>query len=158
MAADPEGRKRICMTDTTPHSNHPGSVRPSTGPFSIGATLPADPANVAIARSIAATVGSAIDFDVDTIADLRMAVDEMASILVTRAVDGSALQLSFIADDDLVTVTGTVAAAEPVGIDQAAFGWMVLSALVRDVTPQTSRDADGGTSLSITVTLVADRS
>lgn len=145
------------MTDATAHADQPGFVRPSTGPFSIAATLPADPANVAIARSVAATVGSAIDFDVDTIADLRMAVDEMASILITRAAGGSAIQLSFIAEDDLVTVTGTASAAEPGAIDQTAFGWAVLSALVRDITPETSRDADGRTTLSITLTLVADR-
>lgn len=126
-------------------------------PVTVSAVLPAALTHLSVARSLASTVGVALDFDVDTIADLRMAVDEMASLLVTHAPTDGVIRLDFVGLGDRIDVEGRVAVVGAAGIDTESFGWTVLTSLVvdisTDVTPGTADDA----SVRIRVAVVADR-
>lgn len=152
------------MTTASAHPGDPGSdgaatgyARSGAGPLSASVTVPADLVHLPVARSIAAAMGAALDFDLDTIADLRMAVDEMASILITRAAQGSDIVLSFSAAHDTIEVSGRVAANDPSPIDQETFGWAVLTALVREVWAAAEPDGDGRTSLLVKLEVAPDR-
>jgi serine/threonine-protein kinase RsbW len=53
----------------------------------IGAVL----TNLPIIRSLAASIAMRADFDLDSIADLRLAVDEACSTLITQGAPNAAL-------------------------------------------------------------------
>lgn len=123
----------------------------------VAVAVPANLTDLPVLRSIAATVGTTLDFDIDAIADLRMAVDEMASMLMTRARDGARLSVQFSAAGDRVDVRAVVAAMDGVPVDQDSFGWTVLTTLARDVTASASETEPGRPDLAIRLSVVADR-
>lgn len=152
------------MTTASAHPSDPGSdraevrvARGGAGPLTVSVTMPADLVHLSVARAIGASLGAALDFDLDTIADLRMAVDEMASILITRAAEGAEISLSFAAANDLIEVSGRVPADDPAPIDQETFGWAVLTALVREVWSAAEPADDGRTSLLVKLEIAPDR-
>ncbi len=105
-------------------------------------TIPADPARLPLLRSIAAAMAVSLDFDIDTMADLRMAVDELAATVVTRARPGSPVRVEFMTEGDAVAVSALASASDPDPIDEGSFGWMVLSTLSETVSG-TVEDRDG---------------
>ncbi|MGE0878609.1 MAG: ATP-binding protein [Acidimicrobiia bacterium] len=68
-------------------------------------TLPADTRLVRLARLVASGVAAAVNFDVDEVDDLRIAVDEMCTALIEGG-DGTPLRLRFVVGDDDVCVRG----------------------------------------------------
>jgi len=110
----------------------------------IEVTIPADPAGLPLLRSIAAALAVALDFDIDTMADLRMAVDELGATVVTRARAGSAVSCRFVAEGDAVTVSASATAAGDEPLDQTSFGWMVLTTLAESVTGTVHNLDEGG--------------
>lgn len=126
-------------------------------PLTVSVSVPPELTWLPAARGFAGTVGVALDFDIDTIADLRMAVDEMVSILITRAAAGGAVTLELLAEGDRIDVSGRVTVADAAPVDQTAFGWIVLTTLARDISTEIDTDAAGGATLHIRLTVVADR-
>jgi len=96
----------------------------------IGATL----TNLPIIRSLAASIAMRADFDLDSIADLKLAVDEACSTLITKAAPGSALGCCFTVAGDEIRFTVTVAAASGDAPDTSSFGWQVLTTLTDDAS------------------------
>jgi serine/threonine-protein kinase RsbW len=97
-------------------------------------TVPAASAWVVLVRTTAVAVCARLDYDVDTLEDVRLAVDEVASLLVADAVEGSDLvcELAPGADSSLaVTLSARTRSAGLPPPD--SFAWAVLSALVDDV-------------------------
>jgi serine/threonine-protein kinase RsbW len=116
------------------------------------ATVPADPARLPLLRSMAAALAVALDFDLDTMSDLRMAVDELASTVVTRARPGSPVTCTFDAVDAAVTVTALATPGTDEPIDRGSFGWMVLTTLASDVTAEVRTEGgDAELAMSLTV-------
>ena len=77
----------------------------------------------------AGTIAAQADFDLDTIADIRLAVDEAASYLVVRAVPGSQLWCMFRNTGNVLAIAVSAATT---GEDQSlrqSFGWHVLNTL-----------------------------
>lgn len=103
-------------------------------PAQIDVTIPADPAGLPLLRSVAAALAVAMDFDIDTMADLRMAVDELGATVVTRARPGSSVTCEFVAQAGAVLVDAFAPAAGPEPLDESSFGWMVLTTLADTVT------------------------
>lgn len=103
-------------------------------------TVPADSAYVSVLRTVTASLSARLDFTLEEIDDLRIAVDEASALLLPRAVDGSRLAASFTGDLDTLTVTVALspAAADDADIDQTSFAWMVLAALADEVSTSPS--------------------
>jgi serine/threonine-protein kinase RsbW len=96
--------------------------------------------NLPVIRSLAANLAIRADFDLDSIADLRLAVDEACSTLITHAAPKTGLICRFAVGNDQIRFTGLVRAE---GSDEPArdsFGWQVLTTL----TEQTRSNLDGG--------------
>jgi serine/threonine-protein kinase RsbW len=74
-------------------------------------TIPAAHEFVRIARLTVSGVASRLGFDVDEIEDLRVAVDELSSILVDASGDGQ-LELSFAPGEGCVEIDGRAQVGE----------------------------------------------
>ncbi|KOV81575.1 anti-sigma factor [Nocardia sp. NRRL S-836] len=96
--------------------------------------MAADPTQLSIARAVAADIAMRQDFDLDAIEDLKLAVDETCSTLITLAADDAVLSAHFAVDAaGAVRVSAKVAAKAAAGPDEGSFGWRVLTALVDSV-------------------------
>ncbi|MEU6641279.1 ATP-binding protein [Saccharomonospora sp. NPDC046836] len=91
----------------------------------LGASL----VHLPIIRSVAANIAIRADFDLDAIADLRLAVDEACSTLITRAVPGSTMVCRFTIDDSELRFRGAVTSTDSAAPSTASFGWRILTTL-----------------------------
>lgn len=94
----------------------------------------AETQNVSLARTVSAAMSARADLPLDQLEDVRLAVDEAVSQLIVDAAPGARITCVFeVADGRLdITVSGTTATGTTPSRD--TFSWMVLSALVDDVT------------------------
>ncbi|MGH3915582.1 MAG: ATP-binding protein [Pseudonocardiaceae bacterium] len=93
----------------------------------------ADPADLSTLRVVAADLAARADFDLDTVADLRLAVDEAASELVAIAVPGAVLTCVFSLDSAQLEVHSSVRVRPKASLQRDSFGWRVLTTLVDEV-------------------------
>ena len=97
-------------------------------------------------RTMAAEVAARADFDLDAIADLRMAVDEACAALLGDAAGDGQLCCEFAVDKDRIQVQVTVPPRRPdARFDTTGFGWQVLRTLVDEIVtlPVEATDATG---------------
>ncbi|MEV6109337.1 anti-sigma regulatory factor [Streptomyces sp. NPDC051940] len=109
--------------------------------------LPAAGAYLSVLRTATAGLAARLDFTLDEIEDLRIAVDEACAILLQQAVPGSVLTCVFQLDSQadrperpalLVTVSApTTDGRAP---ERDTFAWTVLSALAGRVDSTVSED------------------
>jgi serine/threonine-protein kinase RsbW len=97
-------------------------------------SVPAATAFVGVARSLAAGVATRLDFDLDHVEDLRLAVSEACAIVLPAAAPGSdlALDLHIGRDELTLELTSVTTDGEPPGVD--SFAWTVLTALADDAS------------------------
>lgn len=100
----------------------------------------ADATQLSIIRAVAAAIAGQEDFDLDAIADVRLAIDEACSHLILRAVDGASLVCRFrpSATDLNVSISAPTSPGE--APSQRSFGWHVLNALTDSI--ELTRDVD----------------
>ncbi|WP_133850342.1 ATP-binding protein [Labedaea rhizosphaerae] len=91
--------------------------------------LPAEPDQLSLLRTVAGAIAMRADFDLDAIADLKIAVDEACSMLIMQAAKGAVLRCTFGTDEDGIVVQSEVATDGNEPLDDTAFGWHVLSTL-----------------------------
>lgn len=81
--------------------------------------LPPDPRYLRVARLTASSLGADLDFDMDRLDELKLAVDELAAVLLGGAGQGD-LELRFECTEDALTVRGRRLAAHPIALDPIA--------------------------------------
>ncbi|HVV11421.1 ATP-binding protein [Amycolatopsis sp.] len=111
--------------------------------------LGADLGHLPIVRSVVATIATRADFDLDAIADLRLAVDEACSTLITRAVPGSTMRCRFTVTGDELTFTGTVHSESDSAPSTKSFGWKVLTTLTDSVDTRVTSNGQQGHQVDI---------
>jgi serine/threonine-protein kinase RsbW len=102
-------------------------------------TVPAALEYVRIVRLTASGVASRLGFDVEEVEDLRVAVDELAS-LVVESTDGRELTVQFAVQDDVLRIegeAGLAAGSSEVNVDDLTA--QILAAVV-DEWDFSSRD------------------
>jgi serine/threonine-protein kinase RsbW len=116
------------------------SVSPTgaSAPAEIGADqvivrMPADGAYLSVLRTATAGLAARLDFTLDEIEDLRIAVDEACAMVLAQAVPGSSLECSFALSPDDMTITVAVPSLNPRPPSADTFAWTVLSALAGTV-------------------------
>ena len=88
-------------------TDSPGSTG-STTPAVVRLSVPADPPFVQVARLAGSALGSRAGFSIDEVDDLRIAIDELAAVLVQAADTTGPLELTFEVTGDGVRVVGQV--------------------------------------------------
>lgn len=101
----------------------------STGPAVVTLSVPAQSAYVSVLRTTAAGLAARLDFTVDDIEDLRIAVGEASALLLPHAVPGAALAASFALEPGRLALALSVEARDALVVDTDSFAWQVLSTL-----------------------------
>ena len=122
------------MAETT------SQARPTTlGTSSAGAAdtvvlrLPALGAYLSVLRTATASLASRLDFTIDDIEDLRIAVDEACAMLLAQAVAGADLTCAFELSADAIAVSVSVPTLDGQPPSRDTFAWTVLTALAGEV-------------------------
>lgn len=89
----------------------------------------AAPGHLPPLRTVAADLATRADFDLDSVADLRLAVDEAAAELIAVAAPGALITATYLVEDDQMQVTVSVPAAPAATLRRDSFGWRVLTTL-----------------------------
>ena len=113
--------------------------------------LPAAGAYLSVLRTATAGLAARLDFTLDEIEDLRIAVDEACAMLLAQAVPGADLECRFSLDADRMRVSVSVLTLDGAEPSRDTFAWTVLSALAGEV------DSDAGVDNRVTITLVKRR-
>jgi len=95
--------------------------------------LPAQGAYLSVLRTATASLASRLDFTIDDIEDLRIAVDEACAMLLQQAVAGADLTCSFSLDADAMAVAVSVPTIDGALPSRDTFAWTVLTALAGEV-------------------------
>lgn len=102
-------------------------------PNNVEVRVAANLEQLSVLRAVAAHIAMREDFDLDAIADLKMAVDEVCSTLIMRASPGSTLTCRFQTHGDDITVRSTVLSDTDSTPSRESFGWRVLTTLTDTV-------------------------
>jgi serine/threonine-protein kinase RsbW len=95
--------------------------------------LPAEGAYLSVLRTATAGLAARLDFTLDEIEDLRIAVDEACAMLLSQAVPGAALECVFSLDRDMMTISVSAPCLTPQPPASDTFAWTVLTALAGSV-------------------------
>jgi serine/threonine-protein kinase RsbW len=95
--------------------------------------LPADSAYLSVLRTATAGLAARLDFTLDEIEDLRIAVDEACAMLLPHAIGSAQLTCRFHLDPTTLEVTVTIPTADGALPEQNTFSWTVLAALAGEV-------------------------
>jgi len=113
---------------------------PSSGRDVVSVRLPAEGAYLAVLRTTTASLAARLDFTLDEIEDLRIAVDEACCLLLADAAPDAMLTSSFEMSADAIQVTVSTQTAHHRGPARESFAWTVLSALAGHVDSWTEPD------------------
>jgi serine/threonine-protein kinase RsbW len=114
---------------------------PDAGPADIVViTLPADSAYLSVLRTATAGLAARLDFTIDEIEDLRIAVDEACAMLLPQAVPGADITCEFCLENGAIRVGVSVLTTDGEQPSRDTFAWTVLSALAGDVDSSVDPD------------------
>ncbi len=99
----------------------------------VGVRLPAASAYLSVLRTATAGLAARLDFTLDEIEDLRIAVDEACALLLTQSVAGAVLDCRFVLGADSLAVTVRVPTTKGDLPARDTFAWTVLEALAGEV-------------------------
>lgn len=107
---------------------------PASGDRSVELRVAARLENLAVLRTLVAAAATFEDLDIDSVADLRLAVDEACTRLIRSAAPDSALMVQIDPGDDAVQVhASTTCEGDDAIVTPDSFSWHVLRSLVSDV-------------------------
>ncbi|KRC56872.1 MULTISPECIES: hypothetical protein [unclassified Nocardioides] len=110
----------------------PAAGPATTDPAEVELRLPADGAYASVLRTLTAGLAARLDFTLDDIEDLRIAVSEAAAMVLDEADEGTVLDCRFrLLPGELAITIGAVA-QEPAAPDYESFGWQVLATLAAE--------------------------
>jgi len=122
-------------------------IERSEGDF-VQVRLPADSAYLSVLRTATAGLAARLDFTLDEIEDLRIAVDEACAMLLPQAVPGGDLSCSFRLTENALVLSVSVPTTDGRLPSRDTFAWTVLNALAGEV----EADVDQSNRVRITMT------
>ncbi|MGB0101670.1 MAG: anti-sigma factor [Nocardioides sp.] len=110
--------------------------------------LPADSAFASVLRTTTAGLAARLDFPIDDIEDLRIAVGEASAMVLPEAAVGSDLTCRFYLTSGQLTVSVSVGVDAEVSPDLDSFAWQVLTTLA---THATADNAEGRFAITLSM-------
>ena len=116
-------------------------------PNTVTVTIPPDPALLHVLRQLTVGVAARLRLTIDDVDDIKLAVDEAASALLTRLPGSSAILLALDTDDGTMraSVSSDVQAEWPTPLLLESLQWKVIAGLVDTATAE--RDGSGRPSI-----------
>jgi serine/threonine-protein kinase RsbW len=111
--------------------------------------LPAEGAYATIVRTTAAGLAARLDFTIDDIEDLRIAIGEASALVIPEADPGVGLVASFWFGRGSMTVELQAEAIDDPPLDTESFAWQVLDTMAQDAS---AGSEDGRFRVRFTVT------
>jgi serine/threonine-protein kinase RsbW len=111
--------------------------------------LPAEGAYATIVRTTAAGLAARLDFTIDDIEDLRIAIGEASALVIPEADPGVDLVASFWFGRGSMTVELLAEAIDDPPLDTESFAWQVLDTMAQDAS---AGSEDGRFRVRFTVT------
>jgi anti-sigma regulatory factor (Ser/Thr protein kinase) len=109
--------------------------------------------SLAVLRTVIGAVGTFEDLDFDSVADLRLAVDEACTRLIHSASHDATLVVTIDPRDDALVVEASTACDGQDVVSPGSFSWHVLSSLTDDVqTFQNGHGPESGRIFGISLT------
>ena len=106
----------------------------------VSVRLPAFAAYLAVLRTTTASLAARLDFTLDEIEDLRIAVDEASCLLLAGAAEGAELTSVFEMFPDSIQVSVSTMTDKGHPPERDSFAWTVLTALAGHVDAWTEPD------------------
>jgi serine/threonine-protein kinase RsbW len=113
----------------------------------VSISLPAVGAYLAVLRTATAGLAARLDFTLDDIEDLRIAVDEACAMLLAQAAPAATLDCTFELLPNTMKVSVSVITTDGQEPSRDTFAWTVLSALAGAV--DSSVDADNRVTIEL---------
>jgi len=110
-----------------------GQASPAEARDQVTVCMPAEGAYLSVLRTATAGLAARLDFTLDEIEDLRIAVDEACAMLLSQAVPGTSLDCTFTLGRDQMTIAVSVLSQAGRAPASDSFAWTVLSALAGSV-------------------------
>ncbi|MEU5787685.1 ATP-binding protein [Micromonospora purpureochromogenes] len=121
--------------------------QPTTDDDVVHLTVPADGGYLGVLRTATAGLAARLQFALDEIEDLRIAVDEACAMLLAIATRDAELECRFTVTEDALTVEVTVPTVRGATLpSESSFAWKVLTALT---TAAFADAADGRATISL---------
>ena len=127
-------------TRPRPHRNRAGDDF-------VSVRVPAAAAYLSVLRTTTASLAARLDFTLDEIEDLRIAVDEASCLLLAGAAEGAELTSVFAMSADSIEISVSTMTDKGHPPSRDSFAWTVLSALAGEVDAWT--EADGQQTISL---------
>jgi serine/threonine-protein kinase RsbW len=126
----------------------PAASQPATALDVVSITLPAQSAYLSVLRTATAGIAARLDFTIDEIEDLRIAVDEACAMLLTQAIPGADLSAEFLLEAAALHVSVATLTSDGREPSRDTFAWTVLTALAGEV--DTTSDPDKRVTITLT--------
>ena len=104
--------------------------------------VPTTPTQLPAVRAMVADLALRMDYDLDAVEDLRLAVDEASAILATIALGDEPLTVVFETGRTGLRIDAWVPTKDGTEVPRDGFGWAVLQALVDEVDGRAATQAD----------------
>ena len=110
-------------------SDHTGGPRAD-----VELRIPAEGAYASVVRTTAAGLAARLDFTIDDIEDLRIAIGEATALAMAAADAGTDLVACFFFGRGSLSVTLETAAMNDPPLDTESFAWQVLDTMAQDAS------------------------
>jgi serine/threonine-protein kinase RsbW len=119
--------------------------------------VPTTPTQLPAVRAMAADLAMRMDYDLDSVEDLRLAVDEACATLATVALGDAPLTVVFETTRTGLHIDAWVPTVAGTDVPRDGFGWTVLGTLVDAVEgrPATQQEVPGGSGEASPVALIS---
>jgi serine/threonine-protein kinase RsbW len=119
--------------------------------------VPITPMQLPAVRAMAGDLAIRMDYDLDSVEDLRLAVDEACATLANIVAGDAPMTVVFETTRTGLHIEAWVPTADGVDVPRDGFGWAVLATLVDAVEgrPATQRDVPGGEASDSPVAVIA---
>ncbi len=118
--------------------------------------VPTTPTQLPAVRAMAGDLAMRMDYDLDAVEDLRLAVDEACATLAAIAAGDAPLTVVFETSRAGLHIDAWVPTAEGTDVPRDGFGWAVLHTLVDsvDARPTTQADVPAGDGTAAPVVVI----